>query len=522
MKTPSAWKSRAAGGLLILATIWYLPWLLYHLNRQHLWLSLPFAAASVFLVLLTMITVINHWTYSAPPPRPVKEGQEPEVAVIIPTFGESVEMVERTARSVLEQDYPLEKISLIVSDDGHRPSMRSMVEDLQKEVTGAFIAYREPPFRGDPTRRGEAKAGNLNSALEMIDLFSPIPPYIETRDADDLVADPAFLRQVVGQLEANEQLAFVQTIKEASVSPGDPFGNQEPLFYRNAMLARNAANAVFPCGSGLVWRRAALEDIGGFPTWNLVEDLQSGVEALRRGWHGLYLPIVGAMGQIAPEDLPNTIKQRGTWAIDTMRMSFWGQRRGLSLRQHVQFAELGFFYLSSFAILTFLVVPIISLITGLHPLVTDSATYLARLLPYAAAIELLLIALSDGLSYEELWRARQIWLGMTPVYIRATLSALLNGPHKKPSYRVTRKRHIHRWYWREALFQTLLFAGLLVAIAYHLATRSWLYDADLGTMFWAGFLAIGLARMVTNAWYGLEPRKRATSAEQSVAQEATE
>jgi cellulose synthase (UDP-forming) len=519
MKTPSAWKTRAAGGLLVLATIWYLPWLLYHLNRQHLWLSLPFAAASIFLALLTTVTVINHWTYSAPPPRPVKEGQEPAVAVIIPTLGEPVEMVERTARSVLEQDYTLEKISLIVSDDGHRPSMRSMVERLQEEVTGAFIAYHEPPFRGDPTRRGEAKAGNLNSALEMVNLFSPVPPYVETRDADDLATDPAFLRQAVGQLEADEQLAFVQTIKEALVAPGDPFGNQEALFYRNAMLARNVANAVFPCGSGLVWRRVALEDIGGFPTWNLVEDLQSGVEALRRGWRGLYLPIVGAMGQIAPEDLPNTIKQRGTWAIDTMRMSFWGKRRGLSLRQHVQFAELGLFYLSSFAILTFLIVPIVSLITGLHPLVTDSATYLARLLPYAATIELLLMALSDGLPYEELWRARQIWLGMTPVYIRATLSALLNGPGKKPSYRVTRKRHIYRWYWREALPQTILLVGLLGGVAYHLATRSLLHEADLGTMLWAGFLAMGLMRMVTNSWYELGPRKRAADAKQALAQE---
>ena len=89
------------------------------------------------------------------------------------------------------------------------------------------------------------------------------------------------------------------------------------MFYRGQMLARNAHNAAFPCGSGLVWHRDALLDIGGFPAWNLVEDLQSGVEALRRGWRSLYLPIVGAVGQIAPEDLPNFYKQRGTWAIDT-------------------------------------------------------------------------------------------------------------------------------------------------------------------------------------------------------------
>jgi cellulose synthase (UDP-forming) len=75
----------------------------------------------------------------------------------------------------------------------------------------------------------------------------------------------------------------VQTIKQAQVSAGDPFNNWEPMFYRGQMLARNAANAVFPCGSGLVWRRSALREIGEFPTWNLVEDVQSGLEALRLG-----------------------------------------------------------------------------------------------------------------------------------------------------------------------------------------------------------------------------------------------
>ncbi len=82
----------------------------------------------------------------------------------------------------------------------------------------------------------------------------------------------------------------MQTIKEAQVSAGDPFNNREAMFYRGQMLSRNAANATFPCGSGLVWRRAALGDIGLFPTWNLVEDLQSGIEALRRGWDSCYLP----------------------------------------------------------------------------------------------------------------------------------------------------------------------------------------------------------------------------------------
>jgi cellulose synthase (UDP-forming) len=501
------WKPRLAGVLLLLTTAWYLPWMFANLNWAAPWLSLPFAIASITTAVMAFITTINHWHSDVPEKRPVPTGEEPEVAIIIPTYGEHPAMLYETTKSVLEQNYPREKIRLIISDDGHRATIREVRSRLAQEYPEAFVAYNDPPRRGDSERRGEAKAGNLNSVFDIINERAPRIQFIETRDADDKVGDPDFLRQAVGLLVADPKLAFVQTIKEAEVSPGDPFGNLEPLFYRNVMVARNAANAVFPCGSGLVWRREALADIDGFPAWNLVEDLQSGVEALRRGWHGAYLPIVGAMGQTAPEDIPNMIKQRGTWALDTMRLFFWGNRDGLGLRQKLQFAELGFFYLLSFAVLVFAATPVFALAFDIYPLITTHAEYAFRFWPFAVAVELLLLSLADGLPYEALWRARQTWLGMAPVYARATFIALRYGPNRKPSYRVTRKEHVYAWYWRETLPQTVLLVALVVASAYHIATHSMLTETDLGSLFWAAFFGLALSRVVLNAWHGLHPAK---------------
>ena len=500
-------RHRAASVLLVLATAWYLPWALGHLNRSALWLSIPFAAASLLTALLSLVTVINHWQRRVPQPRAVEAGQEPAVAVLVPTYGEPPEMVYETARSVLEQDYPLDKMRLVISDDAHRTAIRFLVQRLRREAPGALVFYHEPYRRGDPRRRGEAKAGNLNSVLDVLDRYAPGVEYVETRDADDVVGDRGFLRQAVGQLLAEPRAAYVQTIKEARVGPGDPFGNQEALFYRRALAARHAANAVFPCGSGLVWRLDALKEVGGFPDWNLVEDLQSGVEALRRGWRGLYLPIVGAVGQTAPEDVPNAIKQRGTWALDTMRLSYWGQKRGLSLRQHLQFSELGLFYLLSWAVLIFCVTPVFALLLGVYPLVATHAEYAYHFWPYAAAIELLLASLGDGLPFESLWRARQTWLGMAPVYAWATVLALVYGPNRKPHYRVTRKEHQHGLYWRETLPQIALCLALVSASVYHVAGHSLLYSADLGSLFWAAFFVIGLSRSIRNGWYGVYDQK---------------
>ena len=499
------WTVRLAGIFVLGMTAWYLPWVLSHLNRQALWLSIPFGVASILMAIMTLVTALNHWRNSVSPVRVLPVGQEKAVVVIIPTYGEPAQMVYETARSVLEQDYPRSKIRLVISDDGRSAAIRALVARLRSEYPDGYIGYHEPPRRGDPTRRGEAKAGNLNSAFDVVKRHAPSVDFIETRDADDLVGDPSFLRQALGQLVADPKLGFVQTIKEVKSSPNDPFGNQETLFYRRAMLAKNAANAVFPCGSGLVWRREALEHIGGFPSWNLVEDLQSGVEALRRGWKGLYLPIVGAVGQIAPEDIPNAVKQRGTWALDTMRLTLWGHRRGLSLAQHIQFSELGFFYMLSFAVLVFAIVPIFTLTLHIYPVITTHADYAIHFWPYAIAVELLLVSMAEGLPYEHLWRARQIWLGMAPVYVKASILALIFGPNRKPTYRVTRKEHVYAWYWREILPQLVIFLGLIAASIYHLATHSLLTDADLGSLFWAGFFILGFSRIVFNSWHGLNP-----------------
>jgi cellulose synthase (UDP-forming) len=501
------WRIRLAGLLVVASVVWYLPWLVAHLNVGALWLAVPFALGSIVLVANLLLSVINNWQRTSPPERLVDPGSELPVAVVIPTSHEAPEQVATTARSVLGQDWPQHRIRLIISDDAHSPDMRDLVTALSEEFEDATVRYHEPPERGDPEREGDAKAGNLNSAVRYIDRNWQDICFIEVRDADDEVADPAFLRACIAQLQHDEATAYVQTIKEARVSRGDPFDNNQPHFYRGSMHARHAANAVFPCGSGLVWRREALADIGGFPSWNLVEDLQSGIEALRRGWHGVYLPVLGAMAQHAPEDIPVTYKQRGTWALDTMRLVFWGGLRGLRLRQRLQFLELGLFYLQSFAMLTFMAAPIIGFAFVVYPVRASVGIYSLHFWPFAAALELFLVALMGGQSYERLWRARQMWAGLAPVYAKACILALAGGPHRKPSYEVTRKHDEFRWYWRETLVQTGFLLLLIGTLAYSLATTSLVSKFDVGSAYWAMFFVILLGGFVRKSWFGLGLRR---------------
>jgi cellulose synthase/poly-beta-1,6-N-acetylglucosamine synthase-like glycosyltransferase len=496
---------RVAGVAYLAAAVFYLPWLLTSLNGSLQWLIWPFWFANLVTLAHVLLSVFNSWWRSAPVARLLAIGAEPTVGVIIPTCGEPIPMVLRTIISVLEQDWPHERLVIVVSDDGHDP-------ELEAAVAHYPVLYYSPPPRFAPGRDGAAKAGNLNAALRFLDEMYPGLAYIETRDADDELASRQFLRQAIGQLEADERLAYVQTIKEAQVSAGDPFNNREAIFYRGQMLARNAAKAVFPCGSGVVWRRTALRDIGEFPTWNLVEDLQSGVEALCRGWRGLYVPIVGAVPQHSPEDVPNFYKQRGTWALDTVRLVLWRGLRGMSLRQKAQFFELMLFYVSSFTVLIYLPAIAASLL-GYVPIESSTASFLAHMLPIVIATEVWFLALNHPYNdrrrrqrhlYRDLWRVRTMWAGLAPVFMKATVLAVVNGPDRKPSYKVTRKHDDLRWHWRDTLPQATIVLAVVATLVYGIRFGTLPSPVLLlGTVYWGGLNVILLGNFVTRGWHGL-------------------
>jgi cellulose synthase (UDP-forming) len=505
------WRIRVAGLLLVLTTLFYTQWMLRSLNDGAPWLAGPFAIANLFSMGYGLLAVFNAWSRKVPHPRPLARGDVPHVGVIIPTCGEPVPMILRTVASVLEQNWPADRLTVVVSDDGHDP-------ELEAAVAGLPVLYHAPPDRFAAERDGAAKAGNLNSALALLDAEHPHIGYIETRDADDEVGSNAFLRQTVGQLEADARLAFVQTVKQAQVSAGDPFNNWEPMFYRGQMLARNAADAVFPCGSGLVWRRTALREIGDFPTWNLVEDVSSGLEALRLGWHGTYLPIVGAVAQHAPEDVPNFYKQRGTWAIDTVRLILWRRLKGLSLRQKAQFWEMLAFYLNAFT--AFVYIPGIALsLLGTSVLIASGTGYLSHLLPLVVSVEVWLFVLN--LPYNDrrrrqrklvrkLWQTRVMWTGMAPVYAKAVLLAIAGGPNRKPRYVVTRKHDDLRWHWRHTLPQTMVVL-VVFCIAIYAMRFGTLPNLGLlaGTVYWGGLHIALLASFISRSWHGINRAQRA-------------
>ena len=483
---------RYAGVGYVVATLIYLLWLYMRIDLGNWFVSVPFFISQAFLFILVAVSVRNHWTLNFRIKRPVVPEKPPTVSVVVPTYGEPVEIIERTLKSILHLNYEGKIIILLTNDDSREDQRRDVEKMFSKlarywkdRVAGKEVGKKELYLRHSYPH-GEAKAGNLNQALAFLRKHFPEVDIIYTQDADDAVK-PDYVKATIGYF-SDSKVAFVQTIKRSKVSHGDPFGNQDMMWYGRTAAARDADNAMYACGSGVSWRISAVRGIGGYSAWNLVEDLTTSYELLSNGWKSVYHYEAFSTG-LAPEDLANFIKQRGTWAIDTMRLFFFKNplfRKGLTLSQKSNFLETPLFYLSGFATITLVLVTSVSLLFNTWPTTASALEHAYFLLPSFLALEAYFLLLGDKIFFR---RDRQFWNGMAPVFVVSSLKALIYGPNKKPRYIVTRKTDKYDNYISLVWPQVLLL-GLIILSLVKIIVTTPLYSAfDWAVVFWGLYQA---------------------------------
>ena len=490
---------RVFGGVYVIFGLIYLIWLWTNLNLNNIFIGLLFFLSQAFTYFVVALSVFNHWRVRFRTRRPDLPNDVPPVAVVISTYREPVSVVEKTVRSLFHISYP-GKLVILVSNDDQDIKQKTDIEQMMLNLSTywknkcQFHARHERVLHlrhSKPHR--QAKAGNLNQALGYLRKYYPEVDLVLTQDADEVVY-PDILKAIVGYF-SDPKVAYVQTIKQARVDQSDPFGNRDLMWYGRTAPSRDAVNAMYACGSGVVWRISAVESIGGFSTWNLVEDLTTSYELLSRGWTSRYHYEALSYG-IAPEDLANFIKQRGTWAIDTMRLFFWDNlltKKGLTLAQRLQFLETPLFYLNGISTLTLIMTTSISLVFETWPTRASSFQHAMYLMPGFVALELYLLFRAGKMVYI---RERQFWAGLSPVYLVATAKALFYGPNKKPRYKVTRKKNSYDNYLLLVMPQIVILAMIAASII-KIVTSTPLYSAfDWPAVFWCFYQASFLVQII--------------------------
>jgi len=348
--------------LALVASAAYLTWrALFTVNLAAWWISIPLLVLEIHAAIGLALFTFSLWNVDSLPPAGFIHDTDFRLAVLIPTYNESDEVLLPTVAAAVAMHLPHDTWVL---DDGDRPSVARLAQAL-----GARYSSR-------PTH-SHAKAGNINYALERIDA-----DVVAIFDADH-VPEPEFFKHTLGYF-ADPRVAVVQTPQDfynttsfehgarpVEVAPWDrqPF-HEETLFYRVIEPAKNRWDAAFWCGTNAAVRVSALREVGGVAVDSVTEDIHTTVRLQRRGWRILYHNEVLARG-LAADTAQQFRLQRNRWATGGMQLVRQEHpvfARGLTLPQRVAYATTLFGWFDAWRTLLFILLPIAVLATGASPI----------------------------------------------------------------------------------------------------------------------------------------------------------
>jgi cellulose synthase (UDP-forming) len=299
----------------------------------------------------------------------------PCVDVYIPTFDESLEVLEKTITGAVSLDYP--NVKVWVLDDGRRLWLRDF-------CNAKGVGYLT---RGD---NAHAKAGNINHALTKTNA-----DFVAIFDAD-FIPQRNFLLRTVGFF-ADPAIGIVQVPHtfynydptQSSLGVQKALPDDQRFFFEAIMPSRDGWDAAFSCGSNSVTRREALRSIGdALPIDSITEDMLLSISLLRKGYITRYLCERLAFG-LAPEGLKAFFVQRQRWARGAMQILFLAAGplgRNLTVMQRLLFLPTHWLTQSLMLLLT-IVAPLVFLWTGVLPLVNVTPeAVLYYLLPMMLAV----------------------------------------------------------------------------------------------------------------------------------------
>jgi cellulose synthase (UDP-forming) len=333
------------------------------------------------------------------------------VDVFITVYGEQLSVVRRTALGALAMRG--EHITWILDDGGS-----DAVRDLAAEIGARYVRRL--------SNHGQ-KAGNVNHALALSN-----GEYFAIFDAD-FVPKEDFLYETV-PFFIDSDVAFVQTPQTYGnmknlVSSGAGF--MQSVFYRFIQPGRNRFNAAFCVGTNVIFRRTAVDDIGGMYTGSKSEDVWTSLLLHERGWRSVYIPVTLAVGD-APETVEDYTKQQLRWASGGFEILLQhnplSPRRHLTMDQRLQYMVTATHYLVGIVPLLLLLVPPLEIYFDLRP-VNLSVNWLTWLLFYLGFYGMQIM-----LAFNTMGSFRPATLVMAtvsfPIYIRAFVNVFAGREQK--------------------------------------------------------------------------------------------
>lgn len=396
----------------------------------------------------------------------------PFVTIQLPIYNEMY-VAERLIDNIMSFDYPKENFEVHVLDDS---------SDETKDIVFKKVEfYKSLGFNIIQVQRKDRKGFKAGALKEAMPLAKG--EYIAIFDADFLPKKD-FLKNTLTYFK-QPNVGVVQTRWE-HLNEGYSILTRLQALQLNAhfsieQLGRFAGNYLLQFnGTAGVWRKAAIEEAGGWEADTLTEDLDLSIRAQLKGWKIVYLEEVGSPAEL-PAEMNGLKSQQFRWmkggaeTAKKMLPTIWRSELGFSQKIHATvqlFSSTVFvfvFLLGVFSVPVLFLMGQLRLGTGImkwcmvgffafllvqyvanveRPF--QKGAYLKRLLKFIFLFPLFL-ALSMGLSLHNSVAVMQGWLGRRSEFIR---TPKFNIRNLKDSF----KRHR---YLADKISWTTVLEGLL-------------------------------------------------------------
>ncbi len=230
----------------------------------------------------------------------------PHVLLQIPVFNEPL-VTEQSLRCVAQLDWPKNKLRIQLLDDStDETTARAAAVIAELAPTGAVIDHIR---RSD---RSGFKAGACAHGLKLTN-----EPFVAMLDAD-FRPPPEWLKRTVPLFLADPRAGFVQSRCEFQNFRTNWLTRAQGLVQDGHYLVEQRSRALAGWlfqfnGTGGIWRRATVEDAGGWSDYSLTEDLDLTVRAELKDWHGLFVSEPPIPGQV-PEGIRDFRRQQRRWS----------------------------------------------------------------------------------------------------------------------------------------------------------------------------------------------------------------
>jgi cellulose synthase (UDP-forming) len=362
--------------------------------------------------------------------------------------GEPREMVINTLKAIVKLNYPNRAY---LCDEENDPELKKVCKKLG--VTHVTRAAKV-----------DAKAGNINNALRTVakgELCLILDP--------DHVPHPEFLNKVIPYFK-DDKIGYVQTVQayynQEHTIIARAAAQQSYQFYGPIMMGLNSLGTVPAIGANCVFRRSALDSIGGHAP-GLTEDMHTSILLHAKGWKSLYVPILASKG-LVPWNFSGYCAQQLKWSRGTFDLLFKvlpGKIHRLSFHQIMYYLSAGIFYLYGLKGLLDILIPVLALLLVAVPLRVDILEFFQHFLPLAIIMHVIRqfnqrwlfeehekgLHLKGGILLKSTW-----WIALTGLFY-----TLIN---KKVPYIPTPKDFSHETPWRLFVPNVLAIVLSIVAI----------------------------------------------------------